>query len=118
MRVIEGKEKEYKEWYDKNSDSYSRACFTFAERWAELLEEKIDNSSDCPMKVIVDNAEQLSDEADTEGITGFMYGCSVNILSRVWKYGDELRMWHNGKYDYHGEGTVNPAILTVGGKND
>lgn len=46
MRVIEGKEKEYKKWYDKNSDPYGRACFTFAERWAELLEEKIDNSSD------------------------------------------------------------------------
>ena len=80
--------------------------------------KKIDNSSNCPMKVIVDNAEKLSREADTEGITGFMYGCAVNILSRVWKYGDELRMWHNGKYDYQGEGTVNPAILTVGGKDD
>lgn len=118
MKIIEGKEKEYKEWYDKNSDAYSRACFTFAERWAELLEEKIDNSSDCPMKVIVDNAEKLSREADTEGITGFMYGCSVDILSRVWKYGDKLRKWHNRKYNYNGEGIINPAILTFGGKND
>ena len=82
------------------------------------MEEKIDNSSDCPMKVIVDNAEKLSRDADTEGITGFMYGYAVNILSREWKYGDELRRWHNRKYDYDGEGTVNPAILTVGGKND
>lgn len=26
MKIIEGKEKEYKDWYDKNSDGYSRAC--------------------------------------------------------------------------------------------
>lgn len=25
MKIIEGKEKEYKDWYDKNSDGYSRA---------------------------------------------------------------------------------------------
>lgn len=25
MKIIKGKEKEYKDWYDKNSDGYSRA---------------------------------------------------------------------------------------------
>lgn len=41
MKIIEGKEKEYRDWYDKNSDGYSRACFTYAERWAEMMEEKL-----------------------------------------------------------------------------
>lgn len=81
MKIIEGKEKEYKDWYDKNNDGYSRACFTYAERWAEMMEEKIEASSDDVMKVIVDNADKLSYEADEEGITGFMYGCAVSILS-------------------------------------
>lgn len=31
MKIIEGKEKEYKDWYDKNNDGYSRACFTYAD---------------------------------------------------------------------------------------
>ena len=72
MKIIKGKEKEYKDWYDKNSDEYGRACFTYAERWAELLEAEIDKSND-DMKCFVDNADRLSHEADTEGITGFMY---------------------------------------------
>lgn len=36
MKILEGHEKEYKDWYDKNSDGYGRACFTYAERWAEM----------------------------------------------------------------------------------
>jgi hypothetical protein len=115
MKIIKGKEKEYKDWYDKNSDGYSRACFTYAEKWAELLEAEIDNSNDV-MKCFVDNADRLSREADTEGITGFMYGCAVSILSQCWEYGEYLRKWHNKEYGYDGDGVVNPAIMTVGAK--
>lgn len=114
MKIREGKELEYRDWYDKNSDGYSRACFTFAERWAEMLEEEIEKSDKTPLEVIVDNAERLSSKADTEGITGFMYGCAVSILSQEWEYGEELRIWHNKEYNYDGDGVVNPAILTVG----
>lgn len=32
MKILEGHEQEYKNWYDKNSDLYGRACFTYAER--------------------------------------------------------------------------------------
>ena len=114
MKIVNGKEKEYKDWYDKNSDPYSRACFTYAERWAEMLEELIKESDDSPFKVIVDNAERLSNEADTEGITGFMYGCAISILSQSWEYGEWLRKWHNKEYNYDGDGVVNPAIMTIG----
>lgn len=113
MQIISGKEQDYKDWYDKNSDPYSRASFTYAERWAELLENAIENSTDEPMKVIADNADRLSNEADVEGITGFMYSCAVSILSQCWKYGEELRKWHNKEYNYDGEGVVNPAVLTI-----
>lgn len=64
MKILKGKEQDYKDWYDKNSDGYGRACFTYAERWAEMLENLIESSSDEPMKVIVDNADRLSNEAD------------------------------------------------------
>ena len=114
MKILQGKEKEYKDWYDKNSDGYSRACFTYAERWAETLENLIENSDEEPFQVIIDNAEGTSHTADTEGITGFMYGCAVSILSQCWEYGELLRKWHNKEYGYDGDGVVNPAILTVG----
>lgn len=113
MKILNGKEKEYKDWYDKNSDGYGRACFTFAERWANLMEEAIANSEDSPMEVIIKRADGLSDKADTEGITGYMYGCAVNILSLCWEYGELLRKWHNKEYNYDGEGVINPAILTI-----
>lgn len=40
MKIVKGKEQEYKDWYEKNSDPYGRACFTYAERWAGIDEEQ------------------------------------------------------------------------------
>ena len=113
MKILQGKEQAYKDWLDKNTDPYGRACFTYAERWAEMLEKKIDEVGDAE-KAILENADQLSHEADVEGITGFMYGMAVSILSQCWEYGEELRKWHNKEYDYEGDGVLNPAILTIG----
>lgn len=113
MKILEGKEKEYKDWYDKNSDGYGRACFTYAERWADMLENLIESCDDDVTTIFVKNVDRLSHEADIEGITGFMYGCAVSILTQSWKYGEELRKWHNREYNYDGDGVVNPAILTI-----
>ena len=95
MKIVKGKEQEYKDWYEKNSNLYGRACFTYAERWAGMMEEKIEASEDDEMKVIVDNAKQLSHEADKEGISIFMYGAAVRILYLYWEYGECLRKWYN-----------------------
>jgi hypothetical protein len=113
MKILNGKEQDYKEWYENQGADYGRACFRFAERWAELLEELINDSSENSDKVIIENADKTSYKADTEGITGFMYGAAVNILSSCWEYGEALRKWHNKEYDYDGDGVVNPAILTI-----
>lgn len=113
MKILEGKEQDYKNWYDKNESAYGRACFSYAERWAEMLENAIESSIDDPQKVIIDNAGKLSNEADIEGITGSMYIMAVSILSKCWKYGEELRKWHNKEYNYDGEGVVNTSILII-----
>lgn len=92
---------------------------------AIALEEQVNTaSSDIKVqeKRRVDLVYNLADcvkqydkhEADTEGITGYMYGCAVSILSQCWKYGEYLRKWHNKEYNYDGDGVVNPAILTIG----
>lgn len=114
MKILKGKEQTYQDWYNKNLDAYGHGIFTFAERWAELMENAIENSEDSPMEVIIKRADGLSDIADTEVITGYMYGCAVHILSLCWEYGEFLRKWHNKEYNYDGDGVVNPAILTVG----
>lgn len=113
MKILAGKEELYKEWIDKNTDSYGRGILRYANRWADMLEGAIKASNDSPFKTIVDNAEELSHKADTEGITGFMYGCAVKFLSQCWEYGEELRKWHNKEYNYDGDGVVNPAIITL-----
>lgn len=94
----------------KNTDPYGGACYDFAEAWAKLMQAQINQG----VKV-KDCADKTSYEADTMGISGFMYSAAVSILSQTWKYGDELRKWHNKEYDYEVEGTVNPAILTIKG---
>jgi len=113
MKILHDKEQEYKAWYDKNSGSYGRACFTYAERWAEMMEKEIEDSLVRPFDVIVKDADRLSHEADVDGITGFMYGMAVNILSQCWEYGELLRKWHNKEYGHDGDGVVNPAVLVI-----
>ncbi len=76
MKIKKGKEKEYKYGYTINSNGYGRACYTFAERWAGMMEEAISKGDK-----LQDIAEDLSHKADEEGITGFMYGAAVSILS-------------------------------------
>lgn len=109
MKIKAGKEKDFETFVEVNSkDAYSLGVVNYMKRWAELMEKEIENGSK-----LVDIADRTSHIADTEGITGFMYGCVVRALSEFWEHGEELRKWHNKKYNYEGDGTVNPAIITV-----
>lgn len=91
-----------------NNDPYGSGVVRYAERWANMMEQEMENG-----KPLIEIADATSHKADTEGITGYMYGCAVSILSQVWEHGEELRKWHNKEYGYDGDGTVNPAIITI-----
>jgi hypothetical protein len=99
-----------------NQDPYGAAGYRFAELWANLMEEQIAQG-----KTLAECAETTSHEADTEGITGFMYGCAVSVLAHVWKHGEELRKWHNLDTQIRDEGekanesgrVLNPAIINI-----
>lgn len=91
-----------------NNDPYSSGVVRYAERWANMMEQEMESG-----KSLIEIANATSNKADTEGITGYMYGCAVSILSKVWEHGEELRKWHNKEYGYDGDGTVNPAIITI-----
>ncbi len=104
-------------WCALNSqDSYSKGVVTFAERWAVLMQREIAEG-----KTIADVANTTSHEADTEGITRFMYGCAVSMLAGCWIHGEELRRWHNrdtqigseGKAANASGGVLNPALLNI-----
>lgn len=113
MKIRPEMQESYQTGLGNNTDLYGHAVYAYLERWAELMEKDIAESDD-PVKAIAENAKKRSHEADTEGITGFMYGCAVSILSDCWEYGEILRKWHNNRYDYDGNGVVNPALLTIG----
>lgn len=113
-----------------NTDPYGNACITYMERWANLMEAKIDAAPTIPNdtteklveRTIKACARDTSHEADTEGITGFMYGAAVSILSQVWEHGEALRRWHNlntqlgneGERANESGGVLNPALLNIG----
>lgn len=96
---------------ENNQDDYGRAVFDFAEQWAEAMEEEI--AGGAHVKDIAERLNRKIDDKPGFGITGFMYGCVVKYLSMAWKWGEDLRKWHNGEYNYDGPGTVNPAILSI-----
>lgn len=100
--------KVYQDWKDKNTDGYGGAIFRYAENWGKLMQGEISSG-----KTVAECAEETSRTADTEGLTGFMYGAAVSILSECWKHGAELKAWHNKEYNYAGEGVANPALLTI-----
>ena len=98
-----------------NKDGYGGGVISFAERWARLMEGRMANGD-----TLEACAEEASSLADNEGITGFMYGCAVSILSKVWIHGEQLRRWHNlktqigneGEKANAGDGVLNPALLS------
>lgn len=94
-----------------NQDPYGNACYRYASEWATRMEQLLEAD---PSLKVGDVADKTSHEADDEGITGFMYGAAVSILSHAWVLGEDLRKWHNGEYGHTGDGVVNPAILRIG----
>ena len=107
----------WKSWVENNRDDYGAACVQYAEKWANLMEAKLAEGSK-----LEDIAKQTSHDADTEGITGFMYGCAVSMLAEAWEHGEQLRRWHNldiqikhgGEKANESGGTLNPALLNIG----
>lgn len=112
-----GNQENWNKFVANNTDPYGKTIIDYAERWANLMEDMMAKG-----KKLVDVAEATSYEANTEGITGFMYGAAVSILSTSWVYGEELRRWHNKEVQIGNEGdrandsggVLNPAILNIG----
>lgn len=120
MKVKSGLEKEYSEFVARNSkDPYSKGVVDYTERWADAMETAFLNG-----ETVATCARRLSHEVDTDGITGFMYGCAVQSLANYWEHGEALRLWHNldtqigneGVKANESGGVLNPALMNLGGK--
>lgn len=117
MTLKKGTEKEYADYKSKNADPYGGEVVRYGEAWADLMEQRMAQG-----QKIAEMAKDTSHEADTSGITGFMYGCTVQALAHFWEHGEALRLWHNldtqigeeGAKANESGGVLNPAIMNIG----
>ncbi len=117
--VMERNEAEWKKGVEaQKGDGYGLGVYGFAEAWARLMQAKLAEG-----KQIAESADECCSLADKGfGISGFMYGAAVSVLSHCWKHGEELRRWHNLKTQIRDEGeranktggVLNPALLSIG----
>lgn len=91
-----------------NVDPYSKCAVDYARDWAKLMQSELSKGSK-----LEDIAGSTSFALGFHGITGFMYGAAVQMLSQCWEHGEALRVWHNKEYEHEGEGVVNPAVMTI-----
>ena len=109
-------EKVWQKFCAMNADEYGGAILRYAARWAHLMEQKI--VAGAQLEAI---APITRDEADVEGISGFMYAAAVGVLSQTWECGEQLRQWHNhdvqlgdeGEKANRDGGVLNPALLRI-----
>lgn len=109
---MEFKDEEGKKAWDNivevnSSDPYGNKIIKYARRWAKYMQKLIAEG-----KKVVEIAEKTSYDCDLEGMSRYAYSCAVNALIQSWKYGEELRKWHNKDYGHKGDDIVNPAVLT------
>ncbi len=110
MRFLQGKEADFLRGIEvQDGDPYGERCYTYARDWADLMEKELAAGKSIPQC-----AEETSRVADTDGITGFMYGIAVEIISQCWVHGEDLRRWHNAELgEPEAKGTINPALIRV-----
>lgn len=101
----------WEQWVKANSkDEYSLAVVTYARRFGKYMQHLMEKHN----KTVVDIAKNASYVSNIDGITKFMYGCAVSILAQCWKYGEELRKWHNKEWGQEApDAVVNPALLAI-----
>ena len=127
---------------DNGDHNYGSVINDFAQRWAELMQGDIlayvvappadatpeqlatyDTDVIAAINNCADKWERVADKSlgNEGGITGFQFGCAVSLLSECWKWGEQLRRWHNlatqigteGERANASGGVLNPALMGV-----
>ena len=101
----------WEEWIKtKSGSAYGLLILHYACRWAKYMQHLMKKHKKELSKI----AQNCSYICDREGMSGNSYSMAVAVLSAYWKYGDELRNWHNKRWGYEGaDGVVNPAVLNI-----
>ena len=89
MKIKPGMESVYASLKNEmTQDGRNNAVISYAERWADMMEQSINNGAS-----VSEAAAQTRYEANQENISWFMYGNAVRVLVNFWDQGEELRQW-------------------------
>jgi len=84
-------QKVYDDWKAKNTDGLGSYCFEWAEKIMNVLEKEIEEKKpENPDHYARERMWKVSNECDSAGATGSMWGCTKSILFNCWKYGGEM----------------------------
>lgn len=100
----------WENFVENNRNGFGFCIFSYAEYWAKFMQHYMAKHEGVTVAQIADKA---SHDVGVDGVIGFMNACATDILSKVWKYGEDLRKWHNKQYDYEGDGIFSPAVLNI-----
>ena len=99
------------------SEDYVRYVFDKCEEWAEEIEQHYPFDGDTTEEQFCDVAWETLKKID-DGMSAFQFGLIVSLLNKYWVYGDLLRKCHNKQYGVESEGVVNPAVISIGTKEE
>lgn len=108
--------------YGVNAESYSYDIISYAEKWADLMEEAFAKGfliQDFAMKTSLEAAETVQN-----GLTFMMNVMAARILVKHWIHGDLFLEWYNTHWQLKNEGQnltkkgqlINPAVMEFNGE--
>jgi hypothetical protein len=86
MKIKEEMEEMWNRVVDINQDAYGKRTIRYCLRWANMMEDEIKAGN----KLTKDIISKTSQQADDEGVTGFMTSWAFSALKQFWYYGDML----------------------------
>lgn len=114
MKIKDGLEQDYGILRENNTkDFYSAGVIDYLERWANMMEQEINNGA-----TVAEAAVNTRFTADTQGISGFMYGCAVQVLCQFWEHGEQLDEWRSTEYERLGQQNSSPDTLDAADEDE
>ena len=101
---------EWNEYYNTNAvNKFRKYTIKYVLVWAKYMQHIMSKHN----KNVAEIANETSYVCDIDGVTIDMYAYAILLLSKYWKYGEELRRWHNSKYGVEDEENVISFVCTI-----
>jgi|GEM_PF-3112677 len=81
-----GNKAAWESYINTNNTPYGKAILSFTDRWGALMEKELAAGKPLDAAMVAKTA----DAADTEGLSGYMYGVARKLIVQVWENGPEL----------------------------